>query len=448
MVTAAIWATASSTAAAVSGDDVVTPLTLRTYWRAAASISTGVATGSSPRRVVMFRHMGPNLAALRSVGWRRNLTRFSIMLSPLDDFPIHQAPKPVAVPATTDHNAYDRYWFGGFHRRGEFIVEAAFGRYPNLGVVDGSLVLAVGGVEHAFHASSPAPADPADTAAGPLRVTITEPMRSLRIDLADNETGMSAELHWKSRIGSLLEDHTVMYSGIQTIVDMSRFLQFGTWSGWVKVDGVVTELFDGDVVGVRDRSWGVRPVGTQSPKPPQANPPSAWLWAPIHFDQECRSLGYFQRPGGEIWRGDGFRLPVVDPIATITDPAAVERYHPVGQRLTFTPGTRRIERAEFDVTDAAGVVHTLELRSLGFMMMKGLGYTNPAWGHGTWTGAARVGREDWVLAEADPADFTAQHLHHIVTATVDGIEGVGLLEQIIFGPHTQFGFHDLLDGAS
>jgi hypothetical protein len=35
------------------------PLTLRTYWRAAASISSAVAGGSRPRRVVMFRHMLP-----------------------------------------------------------------------------------------------------------------------------------------------------------------------------------------------------------------------------------------------------------------------------------------------------------------------------------------------------------------------------------------------------
>jgi hypothetical protein len=34
---------------------------LRTYWRAAASISSSVAWGSRPRRVVMFRHTRPTL---------------------------------------------------------------------------------------------------------------------------------------------------------------------------------------------------------------------------------------------------------------------------------------------------------------------------------------------------------------------------------------------------
>jgi hypothetical protein len=27
------------------------------------------------------------------------------------------------------------------------------------------------------------------------------------------------------------------------------------------------------------------------------------------------------------------------------------------------------------------------------------------------------------------------------------LEGVGIFEQILYGPHTQYGFHDLLDGA-
>ncbi|MDH3708210.1 MAG: hypothetical protein OES57_19255, partial [Acidimicrobiia bacterium] len=61
------------------------------------------------------------------------------VLSPLDDFPLHQTSRPIAVPAATDRNAYGRYWFGAFERTGAFQVEAAFGRYPNLRVTDCSV---------------------------------------------------------------------------------------------------------------------------------------------------------------------------------------------------------------------------------------------------------------------------------------------------------------------
>src|SRR5205807_1218000 len=49
--------TAFSNASTWASVGCVTPLTLRTYWRAAAAISSSVAGGSSPRSVVMLRHM-------------------------------------------------------------------------------------------------------------------------------------------------------------------------------------------------------------------------------------------------------------------------------------------------------------------------------------------------------------------------------------------------------
>jgi hypothetical protein len=61
--------TARSNASFVRSDGAVTPLILRTYWRAAASISSGVASGSSPRSVVMLRHMAATLPAMALLAW-------------------------------------------------------------------------------------------------------------------------------------------------------------------------------------------------------------------------------------------------------------------------------------------------------------------------------------------------------------------------------------------
>ena len=59
VVVAVTSATAVSNASALAAVGRVTPLTLRTYWRAAASISSAVAAGSRPRSSVMFRHIRP-----------------------------------------------------------------------------------------------------------------------------------------------------------------------------------------------------------------------------------------------------------------------------------------------------------------------------------------------------------------------------------------------------
>lgn len=376
------------------------------------------------------------------------------MLSPLDDYPIHQAPKPIAVPASSDRNHYGRYWFGAFHRDAEFSVEAAFGRYTNLGVADCSLSIVKGDHQYAFHASGHAPDDPMVTTIGPFRLEIVEPMKELRLTVEENETDLTADLTWKARAGALAEDHTFMDAGPVRIIDMIRFTQFGTWSGSVTVRDETTTFTHEEMVGVRDRSWGIRPVGERPAGRPMSPPGNCWLWAPIHFEDECRLFGYFQHPGGAFWRADGFRVPLLDPVPPSIDETTpgVHRLHPVDQRLSFRSGSRWVERAEFDLTQDDGEPYTITLEPQLRFQMKALGYTNPEWGHGHYHGELRVGGEEWNLSALDPADPTVQHVHHTVKATMpDGNggtkEGVGLLEQIIFGPHTQFGFDDLLDVA-
>jgi hypothetical protein len=57
VVASPTFLTARSNASSVWPEGDVIPLTLRIYWRAAASISTGVAFGSRPRKTVILRHM-------------------------------------------------------------------------------------------------------------------------------------------------------------------------------------------------------------------------------------------------------------------------------------------------------------------------------------------------------------------------------------------------------
>src|SRR5512144_68663 len=62
-VMCAISSTACMNTASFAFDGLVDPLTLRTYWSAAARISSEVAAGSQLWSVLMFRHMPPSLAA-------------------------------------------------------------------------------------------------------------------------------------------------------------------------------------------------------------------------------------------------------------------------------------------------------------------------------------------------------------------------------------------------
>ena len=40
------------------------------------------------------------------------------------------------------------------------------------------------------------------------------------------------------------------------------------------------------------------------------------------------------------------------------------------------------------------------------------------------------------------------HIQQVIRVGCDGQEGIGVLEQLCFGPHASYGFKELLDGAS
>ena len=87
------------------------------------------------------------------------------MLSPFDDYPIHPSADPIATPATSDPNHYDRYWFNGHQRDGGFYFGAAMGHYPVRGIIDAAFSLVKDGVEHSIFASGAMPLDRATTSA-------------------------------------------------------------------------------------------------------------------------------------------------------------------------------------------------------------------------------------------------------------------------------------------
>jgi hypothetical protein len=111
------------------------------------------------------------------------------MLSAFDDFPIHQTPEPIRVPATSDRNAYDRYWFNGMMADGSLYFAIALGRYPNRFVLDGGLTVGLGGEQRSCFVSRLAPTDPAELTIGPFALEVVRPMRELRVALCGDRRG-------------------------------------------------------------------------------------------------------------------------------------------------------------------------------------------------------------------------------------------------------------------
>ena len=70
------------------------------------------------------------------------------LLSSFDEFYIHQTSRPIATSATSDRNAYDRSFFNGYTADGSLYFGISSARYPNLGIQDCALTIALEDEQH------------------------------------------------------------------------------------------------------------------------------------------------------------------------------------------------------------------------------------------------------------------------------------------------------------
>lgn len=373
------------------------------------------------------------------------------MITDFDDYCIHQTSQPVAQPQTSDRNFYDRYWFNGLDKDGAFLFEVGFGVYPNRFVMDGHFSVSVGDMQHSFHSSRRAPTDRSETQIGPLKIQVLEPMRSIRVSVDANETGIECDLTFYARTAPSEEPKNAMHDGVRVLMDNSRFTQLGHWEGYFSVNGGRTDVKRATTFGTRDKSWGVRPVGeSEAGAPSKLSAPGVyWVWSPIHFDDMCTQFGSFEDFDAKPTQLSACIVPAYSDMKAIPrgeDPDHQEM-ESMTHKIHWKPGTRQSQGAEFHYVSKSGEKLDIELTPLRNFYMLGIGYQHPEWAHAVWHDELKIGGESWQLSEVDPLDYKNIHIHQLVKAKMGDREGVGTLETICFGRHPS-GFNDLLDGAS
>ena len=105
------------------------------------------------------------------------------------------------------------------------------------------------------------------------------------------------------------------------------------------------------------------------------------------------------------------------------------------------------ERSREPQQRAGGEVLPIELTPLYDFSMVGLGYNHPTWGHGMAVGDDVVDGESFALAAVDPTAPMHLHVQALCEARLGARRGIGVLEQLIIGPHAPSGFRELLDFA-
>ncbi len=374
------------------------------------------------------------------------------VLNRFDDYPVHQTPEPLAHPATSDPNFYNRTWFNGYRDDGSAYFGMGMAVYPHRNILDCHFsVREAGGRQHCFYASRRAPQERTDMEVGPLRLEIIEPLRKARIIIDDNDSGVSCDLTFSARTSALQEARQTLRRGQTVVMDATRFAQFGRWSGTVRfADGELT-VNDDSWLGTKDRSWGVRRVGERVQLgAPQHFGSFFFLWAPLQWEDHISHAVFFDDHAGRALVRESLTAPLHQSTEQIPDQAehAASLMAGTVHRLEYQPETRWIRRAELDLIDVDGSVRTISLEPRMRFQFKGLGYGHREWGQGMWKGELAVSGESFDPDELDPLAPDNVHVQHVVSATDnDGRTGIGALEHMIIGPYQRYGFHDLLDGA-
>ena len=184
------------------------------------------------------------------------------MLSPLDETLHHQLSTTFDHAGTSDPRFFDRYWFAIYDPEGsEPAINTGMCTYLNMNVVDGYASMIEDGKQHNVRVSGALrpklfTADPDVAEVGPLRVTVLEPFRRLRLELAPNESGLAFDIEWKAILAPHEEIPSWSRLRGRLNQDYLRYNQSGSVDGWIEKDGKRREIRDW--WGGRDHSWGVR----------------------------------------------------------------------------------------------------------------------------------------------------------------------------------------------
>jgi hypothetical protein len=369
------------------------------------------------------------------------------VLTPLDDYLIHQTPEPLAHVSTSDRNFYDRYYFNCHDLTGETFLVVAMGAYPNLNVIDGFATC----VQHnerqlVVRASRVLDADRSQTVVGPIGVEVLEGLRRLRVWCEPNEWGLSFDLTFEGVTPPFQEPHFFRRTGDRVVMDYTRLTQTGRWRGWLEVAGERHDVTPEAWWGARDHSWGVRPVGDPAPGgAPVRDAPRGffWNWSPIQFEDDSVMYTISEDADGSRWHEAAARL-----LPYGAEPAmeglSVKRHD-----LRLKPGTRLFDGGRIELASQDGEPLVLEFEPLSLLHMAGAGYAygGDLWRHGQYHGPLAVEGDSWEIGDPAVMVKVAGQNESVCRVRQGDRIGYGIFEFILFGLYEPYGFTSPADVA-
>jgi hypothetical protein len=363
----------------------------------------------------------------------------------------HQFADTFAVVGTSDPAWTEKVCAMAMSRDGAIQLGFGMGKYTNRDVIDGYGAISRGKSQWTVRASRRLASDPEQTTVLPLRYEVLEPLRVVRFALDPNEVvPVSFEWTFEAALPTAFEDRTVHQDGFRTSADLVRYHQIGVGSGWVEIEGELTDLDSAGCVSTRDHSWGVRyGVGVPAPDKPEVDALAGlgfqMVWCPLLFERDDGTrygmLIHFQ-----IVTAPGLGIVHKIVMGGVEHPdGQVEPWLDLAPELQYDPDNRRLRGGVIRATTADGVTRDLAVEVLddtGIQLGAGLYFGLDGHYHGEWRGEHHVDGE--FIADCSTAE-AARRLHQIrdtvirVVDPVGGGTGLGNCQPIITGGHPELG---------
>ncbi|WP_197277171.1 hypothetical protein [Sphingomonas profundi] len=402
------------------------------------------------------------------------------ILTPYDEFPVHQAPQPFSHIPSTDLNWDEGYYFAVMNPDEQVMFCTGFRINPNTDMIGGYALINVAGVQRTFRFSRCWRREFA-LSVGPFRVEIIEPLKVIRLVLDENGSGIAFDFLWKGTSPAFLEEHHTAISRGRRTTDQRRYSQPGAAEGWLQWPGRRWDVGADGWVAVRDHSWGL-----YVERPPIA-PDPRWL-PPRREDGPVRALRFWtvfrtgdysgfyhlheDADGVQRKFNDVFGTPFAGRICKGWDAEAVT-LAAGSHALVFEPGKKLLKSATLNLTDEHGRAwrQVFETASPPWVTQT-MGYTPGSWKDGgtfhSYHGSEALATEwDHFDFSAQPFDFTpygsagknqpdsmrqgadysapiygVEYLSRITTYAPDGSTsvGAGQIELFINGAYRPYGF--------
>jgi len=330
------------------------------------------------------------------------------VVSRFDEYLVHQTEQPLARVASDHPEWQDRFYFNIHDRNGEFAAITGLGAFPNRKMVQAYLFAVHKGQHYAYLQVRPLANDRELMEAGSLSFSVVDPLASWRLEVADEANGIKGSLKFRARCPLYLFSPIHWQDEERLVVNQLHYTQAGVYEGSLTIgDRTFTGL-----VGMRDRSWGVRDM---------ARVPF-WVWVSAQFEEFCISAWLWESPEGEVIHADG---------AIIYESGEIRPVTKIAHELELWPGTKRPRLGRFELAMADGSVTSLIASEIGSIF---LGPMTNRWSES----------DAEALKQADAASFGFdQHCRF----ELDGETGYGIVEYMVTGGHQRYGIPPIRTGG-